>query len=73
MEIVEKFQMELGTISLKHGGSVSAEHGVGLEKKELLKEEFRIRNSPGTMELMKTVKKAIDPKNLLNRGKIFDL
>ena len=72
MRRVDNFQMELGRIALSHGGSVSAEHGVGIEKKELLKEEFTMRNSPGTLSLMKAVKLAIDPKNLMNRGKIFD-
>ncbi len=73
VESVERFQKELGMISLKHAGSVSAEHGIGMEKKDLLKEEFRLKNSPGTMELMKSIKTTIDPKNLLNRGKIFDV
>ncbi len=72
MRRVDNFQMELGRIAVSHGGSVSAEHGVGIEKKELLKEEFTMRNSPGTLSLMKAVKLAIDPKNLMNRGKIFD-
>lgn len=73
MDQVEDFQMEIGRIALRHGGSVSAEHGIGIEKKELLKEEFKETNSPGTLELMKIVKRSIDPKNLLNRGKIFDI
>lgn len=50
------------------GGSVSAEHGVGLEKKPYL----NICRSPAEIELMRTVKKALDPKGILNPGKIFD-
>jgi FAD/FMN-containing dehydrogenase len=51
------------------GGSVSAEHGVGLEKKPYL----HLCRSPEELSLMRTVKRALDPKGLLNRGKIFDV
>lgn len=51
------------------GGSVSAEHGVGLEKKPYLS----ISRSDPEIELMRTLKRALDPKGLLNPGKIFDL
>jgi FAD/FMN-containing dehydrogenase len=50
-------------------GSVSAEHGVGLEKKPYL--EFS--RSPEEIELMRTIKKALDPNDILNPGKIFDV
>ena len=50
-------------------GSVSAEHGVGLEKKPYL----GISRSPQEIALMRTIKKALDPKGILNPGKIFDL
>ncbi|MCL6014959.1 MAG: FAD-binding oxidoreductase, partial [Candidatus Thermoplasmatota archaeon] len=69
---VEKFQMAIAKIALKHGGSVSAEHGIGLEKKELLLEELRERNSMEVLTLMKNIKKAFDPEGIMNRGKIFD-
>jgi FAD/FMN-containing dehydrogenase len=48
---------------------VSAEHGVGLEKKPYLD----ISRSPVEIEMMRTLKRALDPKGLLNPGKIFDL
>jgi len=50
------------------GGSVSAEHGVGLEKKPWLS----ISRNPTEIALMRTLKNALDPKGLLNSGKIFD-
>jgi len=50
-------------------GSVSAEHGVGLEKKPYL----GVSRSETEIELMRTVKLALDPKGILNPGKIFDL
>ena len=48
-------------------GSISAEHGIGLEKKEFLPHS----RSSAEIELMRTIKAALDPGNLLNPGKIF--
>ncbi len=50
------------------GGSVSAEHGVGLEKKPWL----GVSRSADEIGLMRTLKLALDPKGLLNTGKVFD-
>jgi glycolate oxidase len=69
---VETLMLEFGKIAIKHGGSVSSEHGIGLEKKALLIEEFKHKDSLENLELMKNIKKIFDPKNLLNRGKIFE-
>ena len=51
------------------GGSVSAEHGVGLDKKKYL----RLSRNDEEIALMRTLKKALDPTGILNPGKIFDL
>ncbi|MCY4277568.1 MAG: FAD-binding oxidoreductase [Gammaproteobacteria bacterium] len=51
------------------GGSVSAEHGVGLEKKPWL----GICRSPDEIALMQRLKRALDPKGILNPGKIIDV
>jgi FAD/FMN-containing dehydrogenase len=48
-------------------GSVSAEHGIGLEKKKYL----GYSRSPAEMALMRTIKAAIDPKGIMNPGKVF--
>jgi FAD/FMN-containing dehydrogenase len=50
------------------GGSVSAEHGIGMEKRSYL---HYSRNS-AELELMKALKHALDPAGLLNPGKVFD-
>ena len=49
-------------------GAISAEHGIGLEKKAWLS----ISRSPQEIELMRTLKKSLDPHNILNPGKVFD-
>jgi glycolate oxidase len=69
---VEKLQLDLGMVAIRHNGSVSAEHGIGVEKKELLREEMKFHNSEYTLDIMKRIKEVFDPKGLLNRGKIFD-
>ena len=49
------------------GGSVSAEHGIGLEKRPWLS----TCRSTAEIELMQTLKQALDPLHLLNRGKVL--
>lgn len=49
-------------------GSVSAEHGIGNHKKKYLP----LSRSSEEIELMKTLKRTLDPKNILNRGKVLD-
>lgn len=51
------------------GGSVSAEHGIGLEKKDYLS----MTRSPPEISIMRQLKKTMDPKNILNPGRIFDM
>jgi FAD/FMN-containing dehydrogenases len=68
-----KLQERIGRIALKNGGSVSAEHGIGLEKKALLIEELKSKDSERILGIMKEIKKAFDPNGILNPGKIFDM
>ena len=49
------------------GGKVSGEHGIGFAKKPYLRESL----DPETIELMSGIKKAFDPKNILNPHKVF--
>ncbi len=49
-------------------GIVSAEHGIGLDKREYL----RHSRSEVEISLMRSLKQALDPKRILNRGKIFE-
>jgi FAD/FMN-containing dehydrogenase len=49
------------------GGSISAEHGIGLEKRPFL----HYSRNPAELALMKTLKNALDPRGLLNPGKVI--
>ena len=51
----------------QRGGIISAEHGIGLQKRAYLAHS----RSSEEIELMKTLKKTLDPRNILNPGKIF--
>lgn len=51
------------------GGSVSAEHGIGLDKKPWLP----VSRTEQELALMRAIKRAIDPKGLLNPGKVLNL
>ncbi len=50
-------------------GAVSAEHGIGLRKKAFLS----YSRTPEEIRLMQVIKRALDPKGILNAGKLFDL
>jgi FAD/FMN-containing dehydrogenase len=49
------------------GGAVSAEHGIGLEKKSWLS----VSRTAAEIELMRTLKRAMDPKGILNPGRVI--
>jgi FAD/FMN-containing dehydrogenase len=51
----------------RRGGVISAEHGIGLEKRAYLHHS----RSPEEIALMRALKSALDPKNILNPGKIL--
>jgi glycolate oxidase len=51
------------------GGAISGEHGIGLAKTPFL----RLQHSPAQVRAMQAVKTALDPKGILNPGKMFEL
>ena len=51
------------------GGSISAEHGIGQNKRA----ELERLSSPGRLAMMRAIKTAIDPKNIMNPGKLVPL
>ena len=52
----------------RHGGSISAEHGIGLVKKPYLSST----RSDAEIAIMRGIKRALDPDGLMNPGKLFD-
>jgi FAD/FMN-containing dehydrogenase len=54
-------------IASRRRGSISAEHGIGSLKRQFL----HYSRSPAEIELMRTIKRAMDPNGILNPGKIF--
>jgi glycolate oxidase len=60
---------ELYRITGALGGKISGEHGIGLKRKKFLKDII----DPVELEMMKAVKRALDPANIMNPGKIFDM
>jgi glycolate oxidase len=49
------------------GGTTSAEHGIGLSKAQAFRKE-----KEASLELMRAVKRAFDPNNIMNPGKLMD-
>jgi FAD/FMN-containing dehydrogenase len=54
-------------IVARHGGSISAEHGLG----QLRREEILRYKQPVEMDLMRRIKAALDPRGLMNPGKLI--
>ena len=59
---------EVNRVALSFGGTVTGEHGVGTGKKEYMLEEHG-----NAYALMTTLKRVVDPNNIMNPGKIFDI
>ena len=69
MHRVEAALEEIVNETIRLGGTVTGEHGVGLAKKAFVKRQL----GEVSYELMRSIKRALDPAGLLNPGKIFDL
>ncbi len=68
-ELAERLNQELVQRAIDVQGTCSGEHGIGLHKMEFLANEA----GAGAIEMMRTIKRALDPKNIMNPGKIFSL
>ena len=65
----EEFEKLVYGITGEFGGSISAEHGIGILKKPYLK----MSRTAEEIETMRTLKRAMDPNNILNPGRIISV
>ncbi len=68
-EVAEQLNHALVTRALELEGTCTGEHGVGLHKMDFLLTE----TGTGAVDMMRAIKRALDPKNIMNPGKIFSL
>ena len=63
----KKIKRIINNLIIEFKGSVSAEHGIGILKKD----DFKKTKNAKEIEIMKKIKKLLDPQNILNKDKIF--
>lgn len=66
-EAIEKAVREVFVLAVSLGGTISGEHGIGVTKRDYLP----LALNPAAIKAMRQIKQALDPKNILNPGKIF--
>lgn len=71
-KIAQEIYDEVARIAIELGGTISGEHGIGLQKKSLLYEQYARRGNIATLNLMRSIKRLIDPNNLMNPNKFID-
>ena len=67
--LAEELNQKLVARTLRPEGTCSGEHGVGLHKMDFLLTEA----GGGAVDMMRSIKRALDPKNIMNPGKVFVL
>ncbi len=68
-ETLPKLLTELYTLTASLGGTISGEHGIGHKRKPYMS----LVCSEAELEMMRQIKRALDPNNILNPGKIVDV
>ena len=68
-EKLDAFQNDLYKLAYEMGGRLSGEHGIGYKRKNLM-QKF---TDPVELDMMRRIKRALDPNLILNPGKIFDM
>jgi D-lactate dehydrogenase (cytochrome) len=68
-EVAEDLNHKLVARALRLEGTCTGEHGIGMGKMEFLLTE----TGAGAVDMMRTIKRALDPDNIMNPGKIFSL
>ena len=65
---IREYSDSLISKALELEGTITGEHGIGLQKKHYL-----LKEHPDNLPVMKSIKRSLDPNNIMNPGKIFDL
>lgn len=68
-EWADDMRRDIYKAALKYGGTVTAEHGTGKTRKPYMEPQY----TPHVLEIMRNIKRAFDPNNILNPGVIVDL
>ncbi|MCV2350364.1 FAD-binding oxidoreductase [Paucibacter sp. Y2R2-4] len=68
-ETAERLSQQMVARALRLGGTCTGEHGIGLHKQDFLLEEL----GEAAVAMMRSLKQALDPQNIMNPGKIFRL
>jgi len=68
-ETAEALNQQLVSRALRLGGTCTGEHGIGLHKMDFLRTE----TGEGAIDMMRTIKRALDSHNIMNPGKIFSM
>lgn len=66
---INDYQHDLYDVVYRLGGKLSGEHGIGYKRKHLMSEY----TDQIVLDMMRDIKRVLDPNNILNPGKIFDL
>ena len=67
-KLIKKYSDDLIEKALELEGTITGEHGIGLQKKGYL-----LKEHPDNIPLMKAIKRSLDVNNIMNPGKVFDL
>ena len=67
-KLIREYSDKLIEKALELEGTITGEHGIGLQKKNYL-----LKEHPDNLPAMKSIKRSMDPNNIMNPGKIFDL
>ena len=67
-KLIKEYSDNLIEKALELEGTITGEHGIGLQKKSYL-----LKEHPDNLPVMKSIKRSIDPNNIMNPGKVFDL
>lgn len=68
-QLIDKYLEKIFTKVIELNGTLSGEHGIGIEKRHFLPQAI----DPVAIQLMKNIKSQFDPKNILNPDKIFPI